>query len=117
MKKVLTLFALLFITQFSFSQNKNAKASFEVDGVCMMCKARIEKVCITTKGVKMADWNVKTHELKVVYDERKTSINDIKTRIAAVGHDTKEIKATEEAYNNIDACCKYRDEQVVKDHQ
>ena len=117
MKKVLTLFVLLLITQTSFSQNKNAKASFEVDGVCMMCKARIEKVCITTKGVKMADWNVKTHELKVVYDERKTSINDIKTRIAGVGHDTEEIKATEEAYNKIDACCKYRDEQVVKDHQ
>lgn len=117
MKKVVTLFVLLLITQTSFSQSKNAKASFEVDGVCMMCKARIEKVCITTKGVKMADWNVKTHELKVVYDERKTSINDIKTRIAAVGHDTEEIKATNEAYNKIDPCCKYRDEQVVKDHQ
>lgn len=117
MKKVVTLFVLLLITQTSFSQSRNAKASFEVDGVCMMCKARIEKVCITTKGVKMADWNVKTHELKVVYDERKTSINDIKTRIAAVGHDTEEIKATNEAYNKIDPCCKYRDEQVVKDHQ
>ena len=119
MKKVSMILCALLITVSVSAQKKkrNAKVSIEVDGVCMMCKARIEKVCITTKGVKMADWNVKTHELKVIYDERKTSINDIKTRIAGVGHDTEEIKATDEAYNKIDACCKYRDEQVVKDHQ
>jgi cation transport ATPase len=117
MKNVLTLFVLLLTTITTYSQNKNAKASFEVDGVCMMCKARIEKACITTKGVKMADWNVKTHELKVVFDERKTDLNTIKAKVVSVGHDTKELKATEEAYNKIDACCKYRDEQVVKDHQ
>ena len=116
MKNVLILFVLL-TTVSTYSQNKNAKASFEVDGVCMMCKARIEKACITTKGVKTADWNVKTHELNIVFDDRKTNINSIKAKIAQVGHDTEEIKATDEAYNKIDACCKYRDEQVVKDHQ
>ena len=42
MKKVITVLALL-ITTITFSQNKNAKASIEVDGVCMMCKNRIEK--------------------------------------------------------------------------
>jgi len=117
MKNVITLFVLLLTTITTYSQNKNAKASFEVDGVCMMCKARIEKACITTKGVKTADWDVKTHELKVVFDERKINVNDIKEKVAEVGHDTKEIKATDEAYYKIDACCKYRDEQVVKDHQ
>ncbi len=115
MKKIIMLIILLVGTS-TFSQNKNAKASIEVDGVCMMCKARIEKACITTKGVKSAVWNVDTHELKLVYDERKTNLKAISTTIAKAGHDTKEIKATEEAYNKINACCKYRDEQVVKDH-
>jgi copper chaperone CopZ len=89
MKNVITLFVLLLTTITTYSQNKNAKASFEVDGVCMMCKARIEKACITTKGVKTADWDVKTHELKVVFDERKINVNDIKAKVAEVGHDTK----------------------------
>jgi cation transport ATPase len=116
MKKVLVI-ALLFIGLGAFAQNKNAKASLEVDGVCMMCKDRIEKACIKTKGVKSANWNVKTHELKLIFDERKTNLETIQKNIIAVGHDTKEMKATDEAYNSVHACCKYRDKEVQDDHK
>ena len=115
MKKLVILMGLMLTTTL-FAQNKNAKASIEVDGVCMMCKVRIEKAAIKTKGVKAAVWNVDTHELKLFYDERKTNLSTIQENIAAVGHDTEEFKATDEVYNNIDDCCKYRDPQVVKDH-
>ena len=115
--KSLLVIAILFIGISSFAQNKNAKASLEVDGVCMMCKARIEKAAIKTQGVKIADWDVDSHELKLIYDERKTNLETIQKNIAAVGHDTKEFKASEEAYNSVDPCCKYRDEQVVQDHK
>ena len=100
-----------------FTQNKNARASIEVDGVCLMCKDRIEKACIKTKGVKSAVWNVETHELRLIFDERKTNLEVIQQNIAAVGHDTKAIKATEEAYNSVHACCKYRDDEVQEDHK
>jgi copper chaperone CopZ len=116
MKKVILLFALI-VSAVAFSQNKNAKVSIEVDGVCGMCKERIEKAAIRTKGVKSAVWNVDTHELKLIFDERKTDIKSISKNIAAVGHDTKEIKATDEQYDSVHACCKYRDEEVVKDHE
>lgn len=115
MKKVLFVLALL-VTTVAFAQNKNAKASLEVDGVCLMCKDRIEKAAIRTKGVKSAVWNVKTHELKLIFDERKTNLEMISKKIVAVGHDTKELKATDEAYNSVHPCCKYRDKDVVKDH-
>ena len=101
----------------AFAQKKNAKVSFDVDGVCMMCKKRIEKAALSTKGVKFANWNVKSHQLSLVIDERKTSVKTIQKNIAAAGHDTKEIKASEEAYNALHGCCKYRDEEVVKSHQ
>jgi copper chaperone CopZ len=107
----------LLIGTATFAQNKNAKASMEVDGVCGMCKERIEKAAIRTKGVKSAVWNVDTHELKLIYDDRKTDLKAISKSIAAVGHDTKEIKASEEAYNSVHPCCKYRDEEVKKDHE
>jgi len=116
MKKIIVIITIL-ISATTFAQNKNAKASIEVDGVCMMCKDRIEKACIKTKGVKAASWDVNTHELKLFYDERKTNLEAIQANIAAVGHDTQYIIATDEVYNAIDACCKYRDEQVVKDHE
>lgn len=115
MKKIILIFTLL-VTTATFAQNKNAKASMEVDGVCMMCKERIEKAAIRTKGVKSAVWNVDTHELKLIYDERKTDLKTISKKIADVGHDTKKIKATDEAYNSVHPCCKYRDKNVVKDH-
>ena len=54
------------ISSIGYAQNKNAKVTIEVDGVCMMCKNRIEKACLKTKGVKSAVWNVETHNLSLI---------------------------------------------------
>lgn len=115
MKKVLII-ALLLTVSITFAQNKNAKATTEVDGVCMMCKARIEKACLNTKGVKFAKWDVKTHQLSLIFDERKTDLKTIEASILSVGHDVKEVKATDEAYAKVHPCCKYRDEDVKEAH-
>ena len=116
MKRVILIFTLL-ITTTTFAQSKNAKANIEVDGICAMCKERIEKAAIRTKGVKSAVWSIETHELKLIYDERKTDLKTISKKLASVGHDTKVVKATEEQYQSVHPCCKYRDEDVKKDHE
>jgi periplasmic mercuric ion binding protein len=113
-KSILVL--LVLISTVTFAQNKNAKATMEVDGVCLMCKSRIEKACLNTKGVKSAIWDVKTHELKLIYDARKTNSKTIQKSVTDAGHDTKDIKATDEAYAQVHPCCKYRDEDVKDDH-
>ena len=117
MKKLVLLGLFLFIGVTLTAQNKNAKATIEVDGVCLMCKDRIEKACIKTKGVKSAVWDVKTHELSLIYNEQKTDLTTIQESIAAVGHDTQEIIATDEAYNSVHPCCMYRDQDVKDDHE
>jgi copper chaperone CopZ len=111
---LLGLFFLIGVTL--SAQNKNAKAIIEVDGVCLMCKDRIEKASIKTKGVKSAVWNLETHELSLIYDERKTNLIQIQEGIAAVGHDTIEIIATDEAYASVHPCCKYRSDDIIEDH-
>ena len=116
MKNIITVL-LLCIGTVAFSQSKSEKATIEVDGVCMMCKQRIEKAAIKTKGVKSAIWNVDTHQLSLIYDGRKTNVETISNKVASVGHDTKVIKASDEAYNSVHACCKYRDDDVKKDHE
>ena len=116
MKQLLVVTLVFFTMATTFAQNKSARAVIEVDGVCGMCKERIEKASIKTKGVKSAVWSIETHELSLIYDERKTNLKSIQASIADAGHDTKAIKATDEAYNSIDACCKYRDAKVVADH-
>ncbi|MCL5129073.1 MULTISPECIES: heavy-metal-associated domain-containing protein [unclassified Algibacter] len=116
MKKLLII-ALLVTTTLTFSQNKNERASIEVDGVCTMCKARIEKAAIRTKGVKSAVWSVKTHELSLIYDARKTNLDSIKSHVLGVGHDIMELKATDEAYATVHPCCRYRDNDVIDEHK
>ena len=89
MKKIIVI-AVFLIGITGFSQNKNAKLSLEVDGVCNMCKDRIETACIKTKGIKSAVWNVETHELKLIYNESKIDIETIKKSIIAVDMTLKE---------------------------
>jgi len=103
-------------------KNKNAKISFEVDGICGMCKKRIETATLKSKGVKFAIWSIETHQLNLIMDERKTDIKTIQRNILEVGHDiigfqNKKLKATEEAYNSVHPCCKYRDEEIILDHK
>lgn len=117
MKKVFLIAGVLLMSVSMSSQNKNAKTKFEVDGVCGMCKVRIETAALKTKGVKSATWDVKTHMLSLIIDERKTDAKKVQKNIAAVGHSTKELECSIEAYNNLDPCCKYNDKQVVKDHE
>lgn len=116
MKKYLIILLVAFVGTAASAQDKNARATIEVDGVCGMCKKRIETAAIKTKGVKSAVWNVETKECSLIFDERKTDVATISQSIANVGHDTKEIKATDEAYNSVHPCCLYRSEEVQKDH-
>ena len=111
MKKILTILFALVITSI-YAQEKNKKLSFEVDGRCEMCKMRIEKAALNVKGVKYASWDIPSHQLSLIVDERKTNAMEIKTALVNVGHDTKELKASDEAYDKVHPCCKYRDEET-----
>ena len=109
MKKTLIVIAILFIGISTQAQkkNKNAKLTFNVNGICEMCKDRIEKAVLKTKGVKFCAWSIETHQLSLIMDERKVDELTIHKNIAAVGHDTEKVKATDEAYNKLHNCCKY----------
>tara|TARA_B100000965_G_scaffold252796_1_gene212728 strand:- start:420 stop:815 length:396 start_codon:yes stop_codon:yes gene_type:complete len=104
----------LLVTLNSFSQTKSAK--IVVDGVCMMCEERIEKKAIDVKGIKLADWNLDNRVLKIVYNEKNITINEIHEFLGSIGHDTEKKIASDEAYSLLDPCCQYRDLQVIKDH-
>ena len=128
MKKIIFILSL-FLLGFSIQaqeaiqkKNKNAKVTFKVDGICGMCKKRIETAALKTRGVKFAIWDVKSHQLNLIMDERKTDVATVQKNITAVGHDVlldkdKKLVASEEAYNSVHPCCKYRDEKIVLDHE
>ena len=114
MKLNIFLSLMLLLSFKSISQTKSTVII--VDGVCMMCENRIEKQAIDKKGIKLADWNLENRTLKLVYNEKHISVDEIHKFIASIGHDTKKEIASDEAYSLLDPCCKYRDLQVVRDH-
>mgnify|MGYP001601700442 CR=1 FL=1 len=107
------LMIVLLVSLFGFAaqaqekKNKNAKANVEVKGNCEMCKKRIEKAAYSVAGVKSAVWHSDDQILHLVYNEQKCSATDVEKAIAKVGHDTKDIKATEAEYNTLHDCCQY----------
>lgn len=116
--KRISIACLLFIFTLSvFAEDKDKKKVstlvFEVEGVCNMCKKRIENAALI-KGVKIATWDKETHKLKVIYQADKTDEMTIHKAVANAGHDTDKVKAPDKVYEKIHNCCKYRD--GVKTH-
>lgn len=92
------------------AQRKNAKTdTLMVFGNCSQCKDRIENA-LKGMGIAKADWNVESKILTVSYDSLRFSVPKIENKLASVGHDTKAMKATNEAYNKLPSCCKYERE-------
>lgn len=88
---------------------KGEHAMLMVQGLCEMCKDRIEKTARGINGVYSAVWELKSRELHIDFDKGKTSIDAISKAIATVGHDTEKHKADDKVYEALPACCKYRE--------
>jgi copper chaperone CopZ len=101
----------MFISTLSFAQSKIVTANIKVFGNCVMCKKRIE-TALDQPGIKRALWDVKTKNLEVVYNSSKISLQKINEVLAAAGHDTQTVKATEETYATLPFCCLYRDHEM-----
>ncbi len=81
---------------------------FIVAGNCGMCKSRIERAALSIDGVATAVWDSENQLLELAYDEEMLeNINEVKTKIAAVGHDTDETTANNDTYENLPPCCLY----------
>lgn len=101
------LLFIIFSSQAQEKKNKNAKYTIEVNGNCDICKKRIEKAAFSVVGVKLAIWNVETHQLELILNEEKCSVLEVEKALAKAGHDTDDVKATDEDYKKLHMCCQY----------
>ncbi len=100
------LFTALFISFAAFSQAQARTESIAVAGNCGMCKAKIEKAA-KEAGAASADWNADSKMLTVKYKTASTNTARIQQKVAAAGYDTRDVKATDEAYDQLHGCCRY----------
>lgn len=83
-----------------------------VNGLCGMCKTRIEEAALGTRGVKEASWDNDKRILSVIYLPERFNPDRLHYRIASAGHDTRELLAPDPVYAALPQCCKYRDYQT-----
>ena len=116
MKHVKFLFIAFLAMSFSplMAQKTNGMLtdSILVNGVCSMCKTRIEKN-LKLDGISSATWNKDAKMLVVSYDPAKMTNDAIQKKVASLGHDTEKYRAEDSVYGELPSCCHYdRDTEV-----
>lgn len=107
LSKIPTLVALLFSFSFCTTQIKNRKTeNVKIYGNCAICETSIEKAG-NVKRIAIVDWNKDTKIAMLMYDTIKTKQSEILKRIALAGYDSDSFLAPDNAYSNLQACCKY----------
>ena len=103
--KIASLLSLsMALAMMSFAQTKSE--SIPVSGNCGMCKKKIETAA-KKAGATTAVWNKDTKILTINYNSSSTNAAKIQQNVAAAGYDTRDVKASDAAYNKLDACCQY----------
>ena len=87
--------------------NDEKTEKFTVYGNCGMCERAIENSLKEVDGISKGDWDRDTDVMTVVYNPKKTSLDDIKQKIADVGYDSDTHRAKDEVYSNLPGCCQY----------
>lgn len=104
--KKLFIGLLLLVSGSALAQT--SEVTFWVDGVCGMCEKRIESALINSSGVKFADWDNQTSQVKVAYNSKKITEQKLHEILSGAGHDTQKVRAKDEDYAKVPGCCKYR---------
>lgn len=103
--KTLLLTMLLFLPGLAMAQN-TTESEFKVYGACGMCKERIENAA-ALDGVTSANWSQETRMLTLSYDANQVDLDEVHESIAEAGHDTEKVRADDDVYENLPACCHY----------
>ncbi|MEJ7678312.1 MAG: heavy-metal-associated domain-containing protein [Segetibacter sp.] len=115
-KKLFVIVAALFAFNNANAQSDKSERTIgistqtiKVNGVCAMCKKRIENAALSAEGIKSALWNENTQKLAIKYSVfEKEAVDIVQKKIASVGHDNQSYKADNTAYNALPDCCHYR---------
>ncbi len=103
---ILLTFVIVFSIQSeSFAQKKKETIIIKTSAQCEMCEKRIEDAVLSVKGVSAADLNVKTSDLKVVFNNTKINADAIRQVVSKLGYDADSVKADHDAYHKLPTCC------------
>lgn len=112
LKQISSVFFVCFLLLMSCASSKTIPTAelqsvvIHTSSQCEMCKDKIESRLQTIGGVKSADLNLKTGDVKVQFNPEKVNAEKLKKTISALGYDADDVKGDSEAYKALPACCK-----------
>lgn len=114
MKHIATIIFILLNITTTFAQQpkKTQKAVIKTTITCDHCKEcetcghLFNQKLLREKGIQMVTLNTEKMTIEVIYNSKKTTLENIKTAISNLGYDADDIKANPEAYEKLDGCCK-----------
>lgn len=109
-------FFLLVSTGIAQNDKKVEEIKIQTSAQCDMCKTRIETAMAYEKGVVKSNLDLETKILTVKYKPAKTTPEQIRKAVSAVGYDADDVAANDEAYQKLSPCCKKPDDPARKDH-
>ncbi|NNF22014.1 MAG: TonB-dependent receptor, partial [Saprospiraceae bacterium] len=109
MRNILGILVILFCCiTLNAQEQLIVEYAFRVEGVCGMCKDRIENTALEN-GAETASWDLDSRILTIEVDEMKTSVSSVRHALAMAGHDNGDFITPDEIYRNLHECCKYRE--------
>ena len=106
-KKYINGFIIVFFLLFTGAINaqKSQTVVFNTSAQCGMCKERIEEVMNFVPGVKYAELNLKDMSLEIQFNTKKTTADDLRKRVAAIGYTADDVEPKEEDVKKLPLCC------------
>ena len=109
--KVLKTGFIILLTAISFTvfAQKAGEETITIKSViaCQSCVDRIQKdLPYLAKGIKTVKADVATNTIVVTYKTDKTTPNDIRKAITAIGYDADDMKADEAAFKKLPEHCR-----------
>jgi periplasmic mercuric ion binding protein len=111
LKYIFLLLATIMVGGYASAQKaakapKTATVVIHTSANCDQCKATIETALDKVKGIKESTLDVATHEATVVFSPKKIDENGVRKAITMAGYDADDLKANQEAHDNLPACCR-----------
>ena len=105
--KLSTLFfpVVLFICSGYLTAQKSQTVTFQTSAQCGMCKERIEKEMNFAPGVQYAELNMEDMSLTIKFKSKKTTADDLRKQVAAIGYTADGVKPKEEDVKKLPLCC------------
>lgn len=100
------LLSILFVIGALSVDAQRSTVVIETSAICGQCKDRIEEHMRFAKGVKLAELDLDSKKLTVVYNAGKTSPETLRNEVSSIGYKADNVEPVETAYHELPACCR-----------